>query len=247
MAALGFNKCTKEHGVYTRGEGQKRVVLGVYVDDLIITGTDQGEVNTFKEEMKETFKMSDLGCLRYYLGIEVNQQPGWITLSQAAYAAKLLEKFGMTSCNSVQVPMENRLKLSKISTTPPVDASWYRSIVGSLQYLVHTRPDIASSIGYVSRFMEKPTTEHLSVVKHILRYIAGTLHYGLSFTKGNGEIELKGYSDADMAGDVDDWKSTTDVMFCLGNAPVTWQSQKQPVVALSSCEVEYIAASSTAC
>ncbi|XP_062198808.1 secreted RxLR effector protein 161-like [Phragmites australis] len=153
----------------------------------------------------------------------------------------------MNDCNTVHVPMENRLKLSKKSTSPPVDASYYRSIVGSLRYLVHTRPDISFAVRYVSRFMENPTTEHLSAIKHILRYIAGMLHFGLSYTKGQGEIKLKGYSDADMAGDVDDCKSTTGVLFCFGDAPVTWQSQKQPVVALSSCEVEYIAASTAAC
>lgn len=90
--------------MYTRGHRHKRVLLGVYVDDLIVTGADEREIQLFKVEMKNTFKMSDLGYLSYYLGIEVKQQAGKITLSQAAYAAKLLEKAGMADCNSVQVP-----------------------------------------------------------------------------------------------------------------------------------------------
>ena len=247
LVALGFTRCEEEHGVYTRGTGRGRVLLGVYVDDLILTGADQAEIELFKDEMKRSFKMSDLGKLNYYLGIEVKQQPGKITMSQAAYAAKLLEKAGMASCNAVQVPMEARLKLSKESSNPPVDPTFYRSIVGSLRYLVHTRPDISFAVGYVSRFMANPTTEHLSVVKHLLRYVAGTIHYGLCYSKGDEDIKLKGYSDADMAGDVDDRKSTSGILFCLGDAPVSWQSQKQPVVALSSCEAEYIAASLAAC
>lgn len=247
LGNLGFTRCTEEHGIYTRGEGRKRVLLGVYVDDLIITGADQSEVDAFKEEMKHLFKMSDLGRLSYYLGIEVKQKDGRITLAQGAYAAKLLEKAGMSNCNIVHTPMENRLKLSKKTSSPSVDSTYYRSIVGSLRYLVHTRPDICFAVGYVSRFMENPTMEHLSAVKHILRYVAGTLHYGLCYIKGLGEFKLYGYSDADMAGDVDDCKSTTGVLFCFGNKPVTWCSQKQTVVALSSCEAEYIAASSAVC
>lgn len=247
LMTLGFVRCVEEHGVYIRGQGCKRVVLGVYFDDLIVTGADKTEVNVFKEEMKSSFKMSDLGSLSYYLGIEVKQLSGRITLSQAAYASKLLEKANMADCNSVQAPMENRLKLSKDSTSPSVDVSQYRSVVGSLRYLVHTRPDISFAVGYVSRFMEKPTTEHLSAVKHILRYIAGTIHFGLCYSKGQGRIELKGYSDADLAGDVDDRRSTSGVLFCLGGIPVSWQSQKQPVVALSSCEAEYIVATTAAC
>lgn len=153
----------------------------------------------------------------------------------------------MTGCNPVHVPMEPRLKLSKVSSNPPVDTTLYRSIVGSLRYLVHTRPDITFAVGYVSRFMESPTTEHWSAVKHILRYIAGTLNYGCRYGRNIAEAKLVGYSDADMAGDIDDRKSTTGVVFLLGGSPVSWQSQKQKVVALSSCEAEYIAATTAAC
>jgi len=143
--------------------------------------------------------------------------------------------------------MEPRLKLSKISTTPPVDATEYRGIVGSLRYLVHTRPDISYSVGYVSRFMESPTAEHLAAVKRILRYIAGTIDYGCHYKKTGAELKLLGYSDADMAGDIDTRKSTTGVLFYYGSSLVSWQSQKQKVVALSSCEAEYIAATTAAC
>jgi hypothetical protein len=106
---------------------------------------------------------------------------------------------------------------------------------------VHTRPDIAFAVGYVSRFMENPTTEHLNAVKRILRYITGTIDFGCYYKCGSKELKLLGYSDADMGGDIDTRKSTTGVLFFLGSCPVTWQSQKQKVVALSSCEAEYIA------
>jgi hypothetical protein len=243
MLSLGFQRSRSEHDVYAR----QKLIVGVYVDDLVITGSCGAEIGQFKAEMKNSFRMSDLGLLRYYLGIEVRQNASGITLVQTAYAKSVLERAGMEDCNPCQFPMEARLKLSKDSTAPPVDVTKFRSIVGSLRYLVHTRQDIAYAVGYVSRFMERPTEEHWVAVKHILRYIAGTLDYGCSYGRKAGGCNLLGFSDSDMAGDVDTRKSTTGVLFFLSNSPVSWQSQKQKVVALSSCEAEYIAATTGAC
>lgn len=131
--------------------------------------------------------MSDMGLLSFFLGIEVKQDPEGITLSQASYAAKLMDKSGMVGCNPFQVPNEPRLKLSKDSMAPPIDATAYRSIVGSLRYLVNTRPDITYAVGYVSRFMEKPTTKHLAAVKHVLRYIVGTIRFRCRYVNGMGK------------------------------------------------------------
>ncbi|KAJ0960490.1 hypothetical protein J5N97_001649 [Dioscorea zingiberensis] len=198
--------------------------------------------------MKKLFSMSDLGLLSYYLGIEVKQSALGVSLCQSGYAAKILEHSGMKGCNPCQTPMENRLKLSKKSEDPAVDATMYRSIVGSLRYLVNTRPDIAHAVGIVSRFMESPTTQHLTAVKHILRYVSGTLNFGCYYEKmGNLEPKLVGYSDSDLAGDVDDRRSTTGTVFFLGSSLITWLSQKQKIVALSSCEAEYIAATTATC
>lgn len=197
--------------------------------------------------MTNLFSMSDLGELSYYLGIQVQQCHGQITLCQALYARKLLQQAGMEEYNPCAAPMEARLKLSKNNVGRPVDATLYRSIVGSLRYLVYTRPEISYAVGYVSRFMEKPTTEYYAAVKHLLRYVAGSSNFGILYGKGSGILELKGYSDADLAGDVDDRKSTTGLIYFLEQAPVSWQSQKQRVVAISSCESEYIAAATAAC
>jgi hypothetical protein len=161
--------------VYLRGSGDRCLVVGVYVDDLVITGGNNSDISAFKEEMKSKFQMSDLGLLHYYLGLEVTQSEAGITVCQSAYAAKILESAGLAGCNPSHTPMEPRLKLSKQSAAPLVDPTMYRSIVGSLRYLVNSRPDLAYSVGYVSRFMEAPTTEHLVAVKRVLRYVAGTL------------------------------------------------------------------------
>lgn len=197
--------------------------------------------------MKSKFSMTDLGLLSYYLGIEVKQTEEGITLCQSGYATRILEKMGMEKCNSAQFPMEPKLKLSKFSKAEKVDSTEYRSVVGSLRYLLHTRPDLNFAVGYVSRFMENPTKEHMTAVKHILRYVRGTVGLGCNYKLVEGSPELLGYSDSDHAGNVDDRKSTTGVLYYFGHCPVSWISQKQKVVALSSCEAEYIAAAYAAC
>src|SRR6185312_15070292 len=243
LKGMGFEQSPHEAAIYRRGKGGNALLVGVYVDDLVITGTKDAEVAVFKEEMKATFQMSDLGPLSFYLGIEVHQDDSGITLRQTAYAKRVVELAGLTDCNPALTPMEERLKLSRDSTAEEVDATQYRRLVGSLRYLAHTRPDLAFSVGYVSRFMQRPTTEHQQAVKRIIRYVAGTLDHGLHYPRCPGAAHFVGYSDSDHAGDIDTSKSTSGILFFLGECLVSWQSVKQQVVALSSCEAEYITAS----
>jgi hypothetical protein len=139
--------------------------------------------------------------------------------------------------------MEERLKLSRDSTAEEVIATQYRCLVGSLHYLAHTRPDLAFSVSYVSRFMQQPTTEHQQAVKRIIRYVARTLNHDLYYPRCSGKAHLVGYIDSDHASIIDTSKSTSGILFFFGKSPVSWQSVKQQVVTLSSCEAEYIAAS----
>lgn len=136
----------------------------------------------------------------------------------------------MDGCNACTTPMETRLQLSRSSSASPEDTTEYHSIVGRLCYLVHMRPDIAFAVGYVSRFMETPTSEHMAAMKRILRYVPSTLDFGC-YNRSVGPATLTGFSDSNMAGDVDTRKSTTGVLFFLGTNPVSWQSQKQKIVA----------------
>jgi hypothetical protein len=263
MAELGFARCVTEHALYTRRRGKEELIVGVYVDDLIVTGARAQDIARFKEEMGAKFRMSDLGALSYYLGIEVKQSADAVKLGQRAYALKLLERAGMAGCKTVATPMEERIKLSRASTAAKIDASLYRSIVGGLRWLTHTRPDIAFAVGYVSRFMEDPREDHWTAVKRLLRYVQGTLEMGIIFPKRggfqltafseappkarDGEPGITAYSDADMAGDVDGRRSTSGVLVFLGASPIAWQSLKQKMVALSTCEAEYVAAATAAC
>ena len=133
------------------------------------------------------FSMSDLGLLSYYLGIQVDQQVGITKLCQSSYTLKILEQAGMKGCNSCAVPMENRLKLSKNDKTPSVDKTKYRSIIGSMRYLVNTRPDIAYAVGIVSRYMEEPKASHWAAVKQILRYYQVQCTLAV-FTRGRAQL-----------------------------------------------------------
>jgi hypothetical protein len=181
LRSFGFIQSPLEHGLHARGDGDDRMLVGVYVDDLIIVGSNIRVINSFKEHMKAKFKMSDLGALSFYLRIEVRQSEAGITLCQSAYAQSIVEKDGLEGCNPCDTHMEPRLKLSKESSAPPVDGTLYRSLVGSLRYLVNTKLDISYSVGYVSRFMEKQTQDHLGAIKRIIRYIARTVNYGCQY------------------------------------------------------------------
>ena len=169
-------------------------------------------------------------------------------LGQSVYASKLLERSGMAECKPCATPMEERLKLTKASTTAKVDATLYRSIVGGLRYLVYTRPDIAFVVGYVSRFMEVPREDHWVAVKRLLRYVKGMVDQGIIFPKiGGSRLQLTVFSDADMVGDIDGRRSTSGVLVFLESVPILWLSLKQKVVVLSTCEAEYVAVTTAAC
>ncbi|XP_074351935.1 secreted RxLR effector protein 161-like [Apium graveolens] len=123
-----------------------------------------------------------------------------------------------------------------------VDSTDFKSIIGGLRYLIHTRPDLAYSVGVIRRFMEKPTVMHLNAAKRVLRYVKGTLEFGLIYTNDEENDVIIGYSDSDLAGNLEDRKSTDGMVFYLNKSLITWNSQKQRCVALSSCEAEFMAA-----
>ncbi|KAJ0795409.1 putative RNA-directed DNA polymerase [Helianthus annuus] len=242
----GFKKCVYEHTLFIKVSKEARMVICLYVDDLIIASDSLKMINQFKCSMKKEFEMTDLGNLHYFLGMEVKQENGNIMLSQRKYAENLLERFNMKHCKSISTPMEYGEKLSKEDLEEDVNENLYRSLVGSLMYLTNTRPDIMYAVSKISRFMERPKRSHWEAGKRILRYIQGTLNDGIIYSKGS-QGKLIGFSDSDYAGNVDDSKSTSGYVFHLGSGAIAWQSKKQKVVALSSTEAEYIALSMAGC
>jgi len=152
----------------------------------------------------------------------------------------------MADCNPTKVPMDPGVKLDADKQGERVDATEYRRIVGCLRYLLHTRPDLSYSVGIASRFMEKPTVKHRNAVKQIMRYLKGTLEFGLVYTQTKSEEVLVGYSDSDVGGDLVGRRSTGGMSFYLNEGLVTWNSHKEKTVALSSCEAKFMAVTEAA-
>ena len=175
-----------------------------------------------------------------FLGVEIKQNADNIWIGQSRYCQRMLSEFNMSECKPVATPMECNLKLMKASAGDSfTDKERYTSIVGALLYLsVRTRPDIAFSVGCLAQFSSAPSEKHFIAIKRVLRYLKGTINYGIMYSQSN--YKLVGYSDADFAADVDTRKSVSGYVFLLGNGAVSWSSRKQSMVVLSSTESEYV-------
>ncbi|KAK1438803.1 hypothetical protein QVD17_04614 [Tagetes erecta] len=203
-------------------------------------------IKEFKWSMKQVFEMTDMGNLKLFLGLEVKQTKVGIFLSQEKYANSLLSKFGVQYSKEEVTPMNHNEKLQLNDGADKVDEQQFRSLVGGLLYLTHSRPDLAYSVSLVSRFMQSPSKIHMGAARRILKYVASTTKFGIWYKKNQG-IELMGYSDSDWASCLDDRKSLSAYVFTLGTGMVSWRSKKQPTVALSSTEAEYISATGATC
>ncbi|KAL8104724.1 hypothetical protein AgCh_028795 [Apium graveolens] len=188
LERLGFEKCPCEHAVYTGRDGGEVLVIAVYVNDILVTGTHFSNIKKFKCQMGKEFEMTDLGKLYYYLGIEVMQSSEGIILKQAGYASKLLEKFGMNDCNAVKYSMEVKVQIDKDERGKPINSTTYKSLIGGL------------------------------------RYVKGTMDYGLNYSRGADNYMLSGFSDSDMAGNTEDRRSTGGMVFYLNESLINWVS-----------------------
>ncbi|MCH93923.1 copia-type polyprotein, partial [Trifolium medium] len=251
LTQIGFRKSVVEYGIYVRhySDPNNVLIICLYVDDLLITGSNASDIAAFKKLMHSEFEMTDLGKLSYFLGLQFEDTTKGILLHQQKYMKEILLKFNMYGCNPATTPMEVNLKLELDDTGEEVNATLYKQIVGSLRYLCNSRPDLSFAVGVVSRFVDTPKQSHLTAVKRIMRYVQGTMNYGILFPRcvNNAVDKLEGFSDSDWCGDRVDRRSTTGYIFKYLNAPISWCSRKQPVIALSSCEAEYIACAFAAC
>eukprot|EP00253_Pinus_taeda_P020932 PITA_20932 len=212
----GFEKCEGEPTLYIKEKDGKILIVVLYVDDVIFTGNDYYLIDNFKAVMKEEFEMTDMSLLRYFLGIEVEQNGNGIFISQEKYENEVLERFNMQESKAAITPTVMGLKLSKEDSSKDFDPSLYKSIIGSLMYLTATRPDIMHAVSLIFRFMERPKEAHWQTTKRILR-------------------------------SVDDRKNTSSNVFHIGSGAISWASKKQPIVALSTTEAEYVAATTATC
>ncbi|KAE8686024.1 cytochrome P450 71A9-like [Hibiscus syriacus] len=248
MGSSGFTRCQSDHCCYIKRFDNSFIILLLYVDDMLVAGSDMQEIIHLKQKLSKQFAMKDLGAAKQILEMRIKRdtKSGTLMLSQAEYINKALSRFNMQDVKPVSTPLGVHFRLSK-EQSPKMEEERahmvkvpYASAIGSLMYvMVCTRPDIAQAVGAVSRYMNNPGKVHWEAVKWILRYLRGTTNKALCF-KG-GDTILTGYVDADLAGNVDIRRSTTGYVYTLGGTAVSWVSQLQKIVALSTTEAEYVA------
>ena len=250
MINAGFQQLKMDTCIYTRGSGSNRIILGIHVDDQAIAGPNKKVINQFKHEMGQHFKMKDLGPLTHILGVEVkrDRQNRILTLSQGGYIKQVLERYGMSDCNPTKLPFTPGLNFTQddlpTKTPSPEIISDYRGKIGSLIYAMkQTRVDIAYPLSILAKHMSNPGEKHIKALHQLLRYLKGTQDCGLTFV-GQRKLVIKGYCDASYASCNATAKSVTGWVTTVGGTALSWKSQKQSTVALSTAESEYMAACS---
>jgi len=210
--------------------------------DIIITGTSNVEIQQLTTKQHSNFSLKQLGKLDYFLGIEIKSvADGTILQTQSKYIRDLLQKTKMAEAQPIYSPMTANCKLTKAGTDLFSDPSLYRSVVGALQYITVTRPELSYVVKKVCQFMANPMDSHWTAVKRILRYLKGSIHHGLHFktAPSSQPFTIKALCDVDWASDPDDRRSTSGAVIYFGPNWVLWGSKKQQIVARSSTEAKY--------
>ena len=238
-----FIRGTIDKTLFIKKEKKAILLVQIYVDDIIFGSTQDKMCKDFEELMHQRFKMSSMGELTFFLGLQVKQQQTGIFISQSKYVNDILNKFGFKDAKVASTPMETHKSLTADLEGEDVDVHLYRSMIGSLMYLTASRPDIMFSVCVCARFQVRPKQSHLQAVKRIFRYLKGQPRLGLWYPH-DSPFELIAYTDSDYGGANLDRKSTSGGCQFLGARLVSWQCKKQTTVSTSTTEAEYIAASS---
>lgn len=219
---LEFQTIKSDSSLFIQRKGNETTYVLVYVDDFIVTESNYAGILKLTNHLNNVFKLKDLGELNYFLGIEVRRnRKEEIHLNQRNYILSVLKKAGMDNAKSMPTPMTKNLQLTKNDGDPIENAHQYGSIVGALQYITITRPEISYSVNKVCQFMQKPLDTHWKAVKRVLRYLAGTLDHGLKLYALE-KLNMSAFADADWAADRDDRKSVSGYCVYLGKNLVAW-------------------------
>jgi hypothetical protein len=240
LCDLGFHASKADTSLFYFYHNDITMFVLVYVDDIITASSSQKATKQLLHKLSQEFKLKDLGDLHYFLGIEVHKVSNGIVLTQEKYALDLLQRVGMGDCKPVVSPMSTSEKLSVFEGSPlgQHDSTQCRSIVGALQYLTLTSPDISFAVNKVCQFLHAPTTIHWAVVKRIFRYLKGSTQIGLMIARCKSLL-ITGFSDADWDGSLDDHRSIGGYAIFVGTNLVLWSARKQNTVSRSSAEAEY--------
>lgn len=231
------------------------LIIAVYVDDLLIFGNKERDIQTFKDSIATTFRMTDLGRISYYLGMEFVLLSHGLLIHQKGFINQILNRYNMGNIKSVATPLDANDKLLEETSqqAAPAFKQEYMSKVGSLNYVqTKTRPDISYAVSLVSRYMKNPNQQHMDAVNRIYAYLAGTKDVGLFYTEETNAHDednlypLQGFVDSDWGGCKDTGRSTTGWIYMFEGNPISWSSHRQKSVSTSSAEAEYVAASDAA-
>jgi hypothetical protein len=257
MEKLGFTRTNADHSIFIFRRGEDEITLPTYVDDMIGSASSPEVWREFVSSLARHFDITDLGLAVFALGVKIDQnlERGTIRISQRSYIDNILKSLGydeMGQHRKVGTPLPPNIHLTKDSSPQNAEEAEemkhipYLQTIGQLMYLMlWTRPDLCHAIGVLSRFGANPGPEHWSALKHVLRYVASTRDYGITYSKKNTRNEVVAYSDADWAKDRDTRRSTTGMLVTLAGGALSWKSKLQPTTAQSTLEAEYMAASST--
>lgn len=248
MGALlhqGFQQSKNDYSLFIKHRNGKITILAVYVDDIIVTRDDSETIGGIKEHLNDIFSIKDLGQLSYFLGIEVGYTDKGITLSQNKFTRELLEEAGLKEFRTVVTPLPINLKLTAKEGDLFHDPSLYRCLVGKLNFLTNTRPDLAFTVQHLSQFLQQPRDPHYKALMHVLRYVGSTMGQGI-LLNGKDQLVLQAYSDSDWGACLNTRRSISGYVLLLGSSPVSWKSKKQHTVSKSSSEAEYRAMSAAA-
>lgn len=238
LLELNFVQSKIEPCIFFKNFADSLIIIALYVDDFFVFYSNHQEAKTLKIELKKHFHIKDLGPISNILGIKVarNRSRGELKISQEQYIKKVLDRFEMSNCGTVNSPLEQNQKFSVAGEFVDVP---YQQLIGSIMYLsVCTRPDISFSVSFLSQFNNTHTKEHWVGAKRVLKYLKGTKDMGIIFKKSNNPVT--GFVDADWANNESDRKSFYGYIFMLAEGPISWECQKQKSIALSSTEAEYI-------
>ncbi|XP_019238389.1 PREDICTED: uncharacterized protein LOC109218475 [Nicotiana attenuata] len=242
LSSRGYQHSLNDYSLFTKVSGDSIVVLAVYVDDIILTGTDSAEILALKSFLHQQFRIKDLGSLHYFLGLEVFYSASGVVLHQKKFLHDLLIEFHCSDATPVVCPLPQSLKLKAKEGVPLPKPEVYRSLVGKLNFLTHTRPDICFAVQHLSQFMQSPCVPHLEASLHLLKYLKGTAEFGI-FLNNAPDFSVAAFCDSDWAACPDTRRSVSGFCVLLGGSIVGWKSKKQPVVSMSSAEAEYRAMS----
>lgn len=238
LLAKGFVQSKNDYSLFIHKTDIDITIVVVYVDDIIVTGSNTTTILDLKAHLHKVFSIKNLGQLHFFLCIEVCYINQGIVLSQRKFTKELLQDCNLDLSKQAKTPLPPNFKLFTNVGDFYLDPLFYRCLVGKLNFLTNTRSNLSFAVQTLSQFLQQPRVPHFQALHHVLRYVAGTIGQGI-LLYATDQLTLQGYSDSDWASCPNSRRSVTGYVMLLGNSPISWKSKKQGTVSKSSSEAEY--------